>query len=300
MRTEEPLPNYHEDHIARRGDNSPQQCNLVHKLLPMPQAMKIPAAEAAVDKEWGRLEKIPAWNVTKSETNPRWSMKQGPRAQKFILHHWWTSVIWRMPNWRQSTKNIKVELYSEATLWKMILDLMQYLQNKDLQHLKWQPPRSWISSPDCQGAQDKQLTQYLLTPKWKWKMLTNCSFSKIGVSRHLDSSTTTQVAKIMVQYGRSSRTSWAKSVWSSFDRTALRKAIWENLVETRFGESSKLGMSLRTPFKKGYSYLCMWMTSKWLERKYASDVESTKQGSWFGRTNIIPWPCVLGMHSKTM
>ena len=31
----------------------------------MPQAMKIPAAKAAVDKEWERLEKIPAWNLTK-------------------------------------------------------------------------------------------------------------------------------------------------------------------------------------------------------------------------------------------
>ena len=30
---------------------------------------------------------------------------------------------------------------------------------------------------------------------------------KVGVSRHLDSSTTTQMAKIMVQYGRSSRSS---------------------------------------------------------------------------------------------
>ena len=52
----------------------------------------------------------------KSETSQRWSMKQGRRAQKFILPHWWTSVIWRMPNWRQSTKNSQVELYSEATL----------------------------------------------------------------------------------------------------------------------------------------------------------------------------------------
>ena len=34
------------------------------------------------------------------------------------------------------------------------------------------------------------------------KLLEN---SKIGMSRHLDSSTTTQMAKIMVQYGRSSR-----------------------------------------------------------------------------------------------
>ena len=33
--------------------------------FPMPQAMKIPAAKAAVDKEWEKLEKILAWNQTK-------------------------------------------------------------------------------------------------------------------------------------------------------------------------------------------------------------------------------------------
>ena len=31
----------------------------------MPQAMKIPAAKAAVDKEWEKLEKIPAWDLTR-------------------------------------------------------------------------------------------------------------------------------------------------------------------------------------------------------------------------------------------
>ena len=31
----------------------------------MPQAMKIPAAKAAVDKEWEKLEKFSAWNLTK-------------------------------------------------------------------------------------------------------------------------------------------------------------------------------------------------------------------------------------------
>ena len=40
-------------------------CNLVHKFIPMPEAMKIPAAKAAVDKEWEKLEKISAWNLTK-------------------------------------------------------------------------------------------------------------------------------------------------------------------------------------------------------------------------------------------
>ena len=65
MRMEESLPKYHEDHIAGKGDNSLQHYNLVHKFIPMPQAMKIPAAKAAVDKEWEKLEKIPAWDKTK-------------------------------------------------------------------------------------------------------------------------------------------------------------------------------------------------------------------------------------------
>ena len=65
LRMEESLPNYHEDHIAGKGKTSLQHYNLVHKFIPMPQAMKIPAAKAAVDKEWEKLEKIPAWDLTK-------------------------------------------------------------------------------------------------------------------------------------------------------------------------------------------------------------------------------------------
>ena len=64
LRMEDSLPNHHEDHIAGKGDKSLQHYNLVHKFIPMPQAMKIPAAKAAVDKEWEKLEKISAWNLT--------------------------------------------------------------------------------------------------------------------------------------------------------------------------------------------------------------------------------------------
>ena len=55
LRMGESLPNHHEDHIAGKGENSLQHYNLVHKFIPMPQAMKIPAAKAAVDKEWEKL-----------------------------------------------------------------------------------------------------------------------------------------------------------------------------------------------------------------------------------------------------
>ena len=65
LRMEESLPNYHEDHIAGKVDNSLQHYNLVHKFILMPQAMKIAAAKAAVETEWEKLEKIPAWDLTK-------------------------------------------------------------------------------------------------------------------------------------------------------------------------------------------------------------------------------------------
>ena len=65
MRMGNSIPHHHQDHIAGKGENSLQHYNLVHKFIPMPQAMKIPAAKAAVDKEWEKLEKISAWNLTK-------------------------------------------------------------------------------------------------------------------------------------------------------------------------------------------------------------------------------------------
>ena len=48
MRMGNSIPQNHEDHIAGKGKNSLQHYNLVHKFIPMPQAMKIPAAKAAV------------------------------------------------------------------------------------------------------------------------------------------------------------------------------------------------------------------------------------------------------------
>ena len=65
LRMGESLPNHHEDHIAGKGNNSLQHNNLVHEFIPMLQAMKIPAAKAAVDKECEKLEKISTWNLTK-------------------------------------------------------------------------------------------------------------------------------------------------------------------------------------------------------------------------------------------
>ena len=60
LRMGESLPTHHEDHIAGKGHNSLQHYNLVRHFIPMLRAMKIPAAKAAVDKEWEKSEKMSA------------------------------------------------------------------------------------------------------------------------------------------------------------------------------------------------------------------------------------------------
>ena len=120
------IPNYHEDHIAAKGDNSLQHYKLVHKIFLCLKLWKFLQQKQRWTRNGRNLKRFRRGTWQKSETNRRWSMKQGRRAQKFTSPHWWTSVIWRMLNWRQSTKCTKVELYSWAILWKMILGLMQY------------------------------------------------------------------------------------------------------------------------------------------------------------------------------
>ena len=42
-------------HIAGKGENSLQHYNLVHKFIPMPQAMKIPAAKGSSGQGMGKI-----------------------------------------------------------------------------------------------------------------------------------------------------------------------------------------------------------------------------------------------------
>ena len=53
LRMGESLPNHHENHIAGKGDNSLQHGSQIYAYAS--SLKKIPAA---VDKEWGKLEKF--------------------------------------------------------------------------------------------------------------------------------------------------------------------------------------------------------------------------------------------------
>ena len=137
LRMEQSLPNYHEDHIAGKGDTSLQHYSLVRKFLPMPQAMKIHPAKSAVDKEWEKLEKIPAWDLTKVRSKKE--VIDEARTKGAKVHFASLMDICLLKNAELEAKHQKykgrVVLRGEILL-KMILDLMQYSQCKDHQQHK--------------------------------------------------------------------------------------------------------------------------------------------------------------------
>ena len=154
---------------------------------------------------------------------------------------------------------------------------MQYSPIKDHQHHKWQQQKSWISYPDCQLARDKQQTQYRLTPKWKWKMLTNYwKFQNRNVQTYGFVYHDTNGQK----HGPVWKT---QSFLLSGNLYVHPKArlVWERQfekvpVETWMGENSKLGMSLCTSFKRIILMcVCWWHKIGWKETKSWSDVDTT-------------------------
>ena len=53
----------HNDHISAKGINSLSHCNLVHKFMPMPESKKN-GCKGTSGERMGKLEKIPAWQLT--------------------------------------------------------------------------------------------------------------------------------------------------------------------------------------------------------------------------------------------
>ena len=102
--------------FAGKGENSLQHYNLVHKFIPMPQAKKIPAAKAAVGKEWEKLEKISAWNLTKVKSKKQVIDEARKSGAKVHFASLMDICHKRTLNWRQNTRNTKVELCSAVIL----------------------------------------------------------------------------------------------------------------------------------------------------------------------------------------
>ena len=84
----------HEDRIAGKGLIPMTHHNLVHNFIPVLQAMKIPDAKAAVDKEWKKLETIPAWKLDKGKSKKE-VILQAQRDKKKVHFAAWMDICHR-------------------------------------------------------------------------------------------------------------------------------------------------------------------------------------------------------------
>ena len=177
-------------------------------IFPMPQAMKIPAAKAAVDKEWEKLEKISAWNLTNVRSKKE--VIDEARTSSAKVHFASLMDLCHL-------KNTELEAKHQKYKGRVVLrgdtvkdDSGSYAvfteQGSSASQMTAAKIMDIISRlPGCDGQAADAVSAYTqVKMEDAHKLFKN---SKIGMSRHLNSSTKTQMAKIMVQYGRSSRSS---------------------------------------------------------------------------------------------
>ena len=175
------------------------------------------------------LEKISAWNLTKVRSKKEVIDEARTKGRK--VHFASLIDICHLKNAELETQAPKIQRKSCASRrhcerwfgilcsihWTRIISITNDSSKSHGYHLqtarlRWTSSRCSICWNPGQNGRCSQIVEN----------------SQVGVSRHLDLSTTTQMAEILLQYGRPSRSSWTKSVWSSFGRTVMEKAIWEN------------------------------------------------------------------------
>ena len=195
LRMGESLPNHHEDHIAGKENNSVQHKNLIHKFIPTPQAMKIPAAKAAVDKEWEKLEKISAWNLTKVRSKKE--VIDEARTNGAKVHFASLMDLCHL-------KNAELEAKHQKHKGRIVLR-GDIVKDDSGSYAVFTEQGSFSITND--GCKSHRYHFQIAWLRWTSSGRSICLYpgknggcsqiienSQIGMSRHLDSSTTTQMA----------------------------------------------------------------------------------------------------------
>ena len=246
-------------------------------------------------KRIGKLEKIPAWQLTSVRNKKDVFDEARNKGRK---------VHFGIRNW---TTISKIQRQSRTPRWlvKMIQDCTQYWLNKDHQRHRRQPQKSWTLFRDYWDAMRRTSSRcsIRLYPGQNGRCTDVIENSKFRMPRHLDTSTETQMAQIVVQYGRSSRSSGTKSVRSSSGRTVMGTAIWESSIEKNpVGKKFQIGNVYSLTEKNGL-FLSVYVDDI---KKLAGEKQNISP-TWklltkdvdLGGTNI-PGPCLFGLNSKRM
>ena len=142
----------------------------------MPQSFENSCSKSRGGQGLGKLEKISAWNLTKVKSKKQ--VIDEARTSGATVHFASLMDICHV-------KNAELEAKHQKNKGRVVLrgDIVKddsssyevFTEQGSSASQMTAAKKSSISSPDCRAAMDKQQTQYRLTPKYKWKILTNYS-----------------------------------------------------------------------------------------------------------------------------
>ena len=102
----------HKDLIADKGFTSKICCNLLHLFITLSQAMKIPYAKAAADKEWKTLDRDDSSMTTGESQEQEGGYSRSTKGKKKV--HFVTLMVMSSPECGVGTRITEVQRQSFA------------------------------------------------------------------------------------------------------------------------------------------------------------------------------------------
>ena len=188
--------------------------------------MKIPAVEwENIGENFG----VEPDKSQKQKRGDRWSKDVGRKS--FILHHWWTICHLENAELEAKHQKYKGRVVLRGAIVKDDSGSYAVFTEQGSSASQMTAAKIMDISPDCPGCARQAADA--ISAETQVKMEDAHKLFKIPKSECpdiWDSSTTTQMAKVMVQYWRPSCSSWTKSVWSSFGKTIMGKVILRKIL----------------------------------------------------------------------
>ena len=293
-RLERTLPKDREDRIEEI--NSLSHYNLVRKFIPMRQALKIPVAKAAVDKEWEKLEKLPALQMTEVRSKKKGVIKKA-RTVPFcyaIGYLFWNSEL--EPKFQKQIQRTGCTPRRHCEIRFCGSYAFFTEQGSSASQMTAAKIMDIISRlPGCNGQAADAVSAYTHVNHGGCFQISQNS--KVRMSRHMETSSTTNGKNL----GRPLKIQWFFLNEICTVTHLLGSCGKEVLLEFWMGVNTELGMSVCSSKTMIILIgLCGWYWNDSKKAEYGSCVEQMDETRWSGRTNIVSWPWKFGMYSTWM
>ena len=127
--------------------------------IPIPKALKIPAARDSLHDEWAKLEGKHAWDL--KAVRPKAQVIKEAKAEGRFVHFGSLMELCSIKNSQLAKEfwTYKGRLVFRGTSLRTRMASLQYLLSRALLHPIWQLLNLWMLYPGYQGTVEKIVTQ---------------------------------------------------------------------------------------------------------------------------------------------